>query len=106
MARGIIRMNDNHPTRALRNRLLERMKINLPSVVIDQRIARKLNVLNVGEEAKERIAGLGDQDLITGIAERAENERVCLPRPGGDNYVLDGNLVSASGVVCGNRSAS
>src|ERR1700730_3649309 len=106
MARGIIRMNDNHPTRALRNRLLARMKINMPSLIKAQRIARKLHVLNVGEEAKEPITGLGDQDLITGVAERAENERVCLARTGGDNYVLDGNLVSASGVVCGNRSAS
>ncbi len=43
-------MNDDHASGALRHRLLQRGKIHLPAVVVDQGIRHELDVLQVGEK--------------------------------------------------------
>src|SRR3989442_15515877 len=106
MPGGIIGMNNNRSARAGCDRLLQSMKVDLPVVVIDQRIAHQFYILNVGQKLEQRIAGGWDQQLVTGIAEHPKNKGICLAGAGGEKYVLDGNLVAAGGVICGNCLAS
>src|SRR2546426_1714615 len=106
MPGGIIGMNNNRSARAGCDRLLQSMKVDLPVVVIDQRVAHQFYILNVGQKLEQRIAGGWDQQLVTGIAEHPKNKGICLAGAGGEQYVLDGNLVAAGGVICGNCLAS
>src|SRR5437899_5438259 len=82
------------------------MKVALPVVIIDPRIAPQFYILNVGQKLEQRIAEAWDQQLITGIAEHPKNKGICLAGAGGEKYVLDGNLVAAGRVICGNCLAS
>src|SRR5712692_9747073 len=106
MPRGIIGVDNNHAARAGCDRLLQGVKINLPAVVIDQGIAHEPYVLNIGEKAEKRIARLGDQDFVTRIAERPKNKGIGLAGAGSENDLLNRNLISPGGVVCGNGPAS
>src|SRR5947209_16406802 len=102
MSGGIIGVDNDHPAGALGHGLLQGMKIKLPTMVINQRIAREFYVLNIGEEIKQRITGSRDQQFITRIAQQAEYERVCLAGAGGEDDVLSRNLSTARLVVPGN----
>src|SRR5712692_1686041 len=106
MPRGIIGVDNNHAARAGCDRLLQGVKINLPAVVIDQGIAHEPYVLNIGEKAEKRIARLGNQEFVTRIAERPKNKGIGLAGAGSENDVLNRNLISSGGVVCGNGPAS
>ncbi len=70
----IIGVDDNHSTRALRNGLLQSMEIYLPAVIVVERIAHDLHVLDIGQKREKRIAGLGNQNFVAGIAERPKDE--------------------------------
>ena len=45
-------------------------------MIVQQRIAQQLDVTEIGQEIKQRIAGSRNQDLVARIAEQAENERI------------------------------
>ena len=57
---------------ARRDGLLQRMKIDLPAIVIDQRIADQRDVLDFSEKIEEWVARLRDEQFVAGIAEHAE----------------------------------
>src|SRR6185312_10345088 len=59
VSRGIIRMNHNHCARARRDRGFQSMKVNLPAVVVNKRIAHKFYILDIRKEIEKRVAGRG-----------------------------------------------
>src|SRR5208283_2341504 len=81
--------------------LLQRVKINLPAVVVVEWITHQLYILNIGQKREERIAGLGNQDFVARIAERAENEGIRFARAGGENDAVGRHFSGVRGVVCG-----
>ena len=92
-------MDHDNASRARRDGLLERMHVNVPAVIVKQRIADELYVIHVGQKIKERITGRGDQEFVAGIAEQAKNERVSFTGAGGEEQIVDGNMLAAFGVI-------
>src|SRR5262249_13165223 len=105
VASGIVGMYNDDPSRAWGDRLLQRMKINVPAVVVKERIANELHVLNICKEIKQRITRRGDQELVAGIAQQAEDKGVSLAGAGGEDQVLDRDLGAAGLVILGDGRA-
>src|SRR5580658_5917929 len=103
MTRGIVWMHDDNAASARRDALLQSVEINLPAVIVVEWVAHKLHVLNIGEKCEERVAGLGDQDFIAGVAERAEDVGVGLAGAGGEDDAVDRHFPAARSVVSGDR---
>src|SRR6266536_1649274 len=99
-------MNDDDSARARRNGLLQRMKIGLPSVVVKERVARQLHVLNFREKVDERVAGLGDQKLVAGITQSSKDVGIRFAGAGGQKNILGRNVVLARSVIGGDGPAS
>src|ERR1700735_586406 len=91
MSGGIIRIDHNDSARALGDGPLQSVKIDLPSVVIQQGIAYELYILNIRQKTEERITGFGDQKFVARIAKNAKRETVCLAGAGSKNHVFRGN---------------
>ncbi len=67
-------MDHDDSARARCDRAFECVKINLPTVVVDERVAHKPHVVDITQEIKQRIAGSGNQQLVTGVAKEAEKQ--------------------------------
>jgi len=52
-------MHHDNPAGPRRNGLLQCMKIDLPSVVVEQRIPHQVDILNVRQKIEQRITGRG-----------------------------------------------
>ena len=102
MPGGIIGMDNDHSPRARRDTLLQSVEIDLPAVIVDQRIANELYVLNIGQESEQRVARLGDKDFVARVAEGAEDESVGLAGASSENDVVSRNCRASSSVVCAN----
>ncbi len=63
-------------------------EIDLPAVIVDQRIGHQANVGEVGKEFEQRIAGRRYQDFVTGLAEQAEYVGVGFAGAGGEENAL------------------
>src|SRR5271163_4678561 len=79
----VVGMDQNHGSRARCGSFVERVEIDLPSVVVEERIGNELQVGQIGEKLEQRIARFGRQNLVSGIAEQAKNIRVCFAGAGG-----------------------
>ena len=90
-------MHKNNRAALFGNRLLKRMEINLPPVVINQRVGNEFDVLQIGEKIEKRITGLGDENFISRTCEEAKNKRVCFAGAGGQEqfFRIDGFAVIA-----------
>src|SRR4051812_22858834 len=94
-------MDEEDGASAWRDRLFKRIEIDLPAVIVNEFVRDKLNVLDVGEELKERIAGLRDEYFVTGFAKQAETIAVSLTGADGEDDVLGRDDSSLLGVVRG-----
>ena len=101
MAGGIIRMDNDNAAAARRDRRIEGVKVDLPAVVVNERVANQAHVLNVCEKIEKRIAGSGDQDFVTWIAEKTKDEGIGFAGAGGQQNVVGWHRVAASRVVAG-----
>ena len=81
-------MDNDDRARAFGSGRRQRRKINLPAVVIEQRVAHKFYVTEIRKEVEQRIARRRNQDFIAGIAEQAKDERVCFARPGRQQEIV------------------
>ena len=81
-------MDENHGARLGGGCFVERIEIDLPSVVVEQRIRNDLDVGKIGEKLEQRVAWFGHKDLVAGIREQAENVRVGFAGAGGQNQAL------------------
>src|SRR5258708_40285603 len=75
-------MNDDHRVRPASPRFVERIKIDLPTVIVDKRIWNELHVRQIGQKLKQRITWLGNQNIIARIAKQPEYVRISLTRTG------------------------
>jgi hypothetical protein len=57
---------------------LERREVEVPLAVVHERVAPRLDRLELGEELEQRIARARHQHLVAGVAEQLEQERVRL----------------------------
>src|SRR3954470_3268055 len=68
------------------------MKVDLPAMVVYQRIRDETHVLQLGEKIEQRIAWFGNEDFVTGIAEQTKNKRIAFAGAGGEDerFRIDG----------------
>ncbi len=99
MAGGIVGMNEDGGAGARSDGAFEGREIELPAVIVDKRIADKFDVVEIGEEVKERVAGTGNEDFVAGIAEEAEEIRVGFAGAGGEEEIGWRDICSAGAVV-------
>ena len=72
VAGGIVAMNDNGGARARSDGAFKGGKIELPAVIIEERIADEADIVEAGEKVEERIAWSWNQHFVAGVAEQAE----------------------------------
>ena len=75
-AGGIIGMHDEHARGARRERGAQACEIDLPAVIVEQRIGHQANVGEVGEKFEQRIARRRHQDFVARLR-RAGGKRRC-----------------------------
>ena len=75
-AGGIVRMHDEHGAGTRRERRAQRGEIDLPAVIVEQRVGNETNVGEVRQKFKERIAGRGNQNFVSRFAQQTENMAV------------------------------
>ncbi len=100
VAGGIVGMNDDGGASARGDGAFEGSEVELPAVVIDEGIADEFDVVEIGEEVKERVAGTGNEDFVAGIAEETEEIRVGFAGAGGDEEI-GWQDICAKGLVVG-----
>ena len=67
-------MHHDHAARPRSERSFQRVKIDLPAVVVDERVTCDFHVVQVREKFKKGITGCGDQDFVSRIAKHSERE--------------------------------
>src|SRR5580692_8921454 len=107
-AGGIIGMDDDHSSRPRTSCLVERIEVDLPSVIVDQRIRNELDIGEIGEKFKERVTRLGDENLITRVTQQTEDIGVGFARAGGQDDPLGIEIEDAMclAIVATNGTAS
>ncbi len=103
---GVVGVNDDHGAGTGGDRVLQRMEINLPSMVVEQTIGQQLYVLNIGKEIEQRIARRGHQDFVARIAKHAKDEGVGFAGARREHDVLDGDVRSMLRIIFRDRSPS
>ena len=78
-------MHDHYGSRALRQRRREPRKINLPALVVNERVRHGANVSKIGQIFKEGIARRRHQDFISYFAEQAKDVVIGLACAGGND---------------------
>src|SRR5258708_24237943 len=99
-------MNDDDPTRARRDIMLQRMKIDLPSVIVKERIAHQADVLNLRQKIEQRITWRRYQEFIARVAERSKDVGIRFAGAGREENVLRRNVLFAIGIIPSDRAAS
>src|ERR1700686_1988919 len=69
-------MDENHGSRPDGGCFVERIEIDLPTVIVEQWIRNKFNVGEIGQKLEQRIARVRYKNLVAGIAEQTEDVRV------------------------------
>src|SRR5437870_12812982 len=83
MSSRIIGMHHDQRPRSWCDCLLHRVEINLPAMVVNQRITSELHVLNVRKKIEQRIARCGNEDFVARIAQQLNNDGEGFARVGG-----------------------
>ena len=94
-------MHQHDGTGAGRHRLFERGEVDLPAVIVEQRVGDEFDVLQICEKFEERVAGFGDQNFVFGIREQTEDEGVAFAGAGGQHEGFGIDLAAVP-VVFGN----
>src|SRR5580658_1369747 len=88
-------MNENHRPRSRTGRLVKRIEIDLPSMVIEQRIRNELDIREIGKNLEQRVARFGNKNLVARIAEQTENVGITFAGAGRQNQALRIKIVHA-----------
>jgi len=105
VAGRIVGMDDDQPARAAGRSRGQSREINLPAVVIEQRIAHELDVAEIGQKIKQRIAGSRNKNFVARIAEQAKDERVRFAGSGSQNQIVSSYWDLLPFVISGDRFA-
>jgi hypothetical protein len=77
--------------------------VNMPTVIVKELIGREADIIETRQKIEEGIARLGDQDLITRIAEKPEEKAISLARTCGKQKALGIDVDSVVLVIPGYR---
>ena len=108
-SRGIIGMHDEHGSRSRRERRAQGGKIDLPAVIVQQRVSHQANVGEVREKFKKRIARRRSQNFVARFAEQTKKVAVSFTRSRGQDNPFRVNRrrrlrkPSATRIIPGNR---
>src|SRR5215469_13583413 len=105
-AGGIVGMNEKDSTGTRGDGAFEGSKIDEPAMRVFEGVRNELDVLEAGEKFEQRIAGLGEEEFVPGIAEEAEDVRVGFAGAGSKKEAvgIDDGLVVVE-VVAGDFAA-
>src|SRR6267378_5736639 len=81
-------MDENHGSRPDGGCFVERIEIDLPTVIVEQWIRNECNVGEIGQKLEERVARFRYKNLVGGIAEQTEDVRVGFAGAGGQNHAV------------------
>lgn len=103
---GVVGMDEENGAGAWRDRVFEGLKIDEPTVGVGEGVGLQVDILKTGEKFEEGIAGLGKEELIARIREKAEGVGVGFAGAGGekDGIGVDGGLVIIE-IVAGHFAA-
>src|SRR6516225_10103207 len=93
-SRRIVRMHHEHrtaPVAGLTRNFdspMQRVEIDLPSMVVYQFIRNEFHILQICEKVEQRVAWGWYQHDVSGIAEQPKNERVAFAGAGGKNQIV------------------
>jgi len=79
------------------------LHVHLPTVVVDQRVGKHLDVIQGAEKIEEGVARLGRQDFVPGVRKKPEDERVSFAGAGGEEDLVRVKPGAALGVVLRHR---
>src|SRR5580700_4104893 len=102
----IVGMDERNGTRLRADQSPQRFDVQVPTVIVKQRIRGKAYVLELCQKVEERIAWLGDQHLIACVCKQAEEVAVGFAGAGGekDAFRIDRDTVVP--VISGDGFAS
>lgn len=105
-ASGIVGMNEKNGTGVRGDGAFEGMEIDEPAMGVFEGVGDELDVLEAGEKFEEGIAGLGEEEFITGITEQTEDVGVGFAGAGGkeEGFGINDGLVVVE-VVAGDFAA-
>ena len=103
---GIVGMNEKNGAGTWGDGAFEGMEVDEPAVSVFEGVRDELDVLKAGEKFEERIAGLGEEEFVTGIAKQTEDVRVGFAGAGGEEegFGINGGLMVVE-VVAGDFTA-
>jgi hypothetical protein len=89
----IIRVNHNHPASPRSNSPLQLMKINLPTMIVNERIPHQLHIRQFRQVIKQRIRRRRNQNLVARIAKQPKNEGVSLASRSSQEKFVNRNAI-------------
>ncbi len=103
--RRVVRMHHRNRLRPRRHPRPQLRKINLPPVVVHQRIRHQPYIFDLRQKIEQRIARLSDQHLVARIAQQAEQPAVRFARAGRQKNPFRPGLRAPSRVIPAHRLA-
>jgi len=98
----IIRVNHDHSASPRSNRPLQFVKINLPTMIENERIAHQFHIRHLRQIIKQGIRRRRNQNLVAGIAKQTENERVSLASRSSKKNIARRDAIPPRGVIIRN----
>src|SRR5437879_1828578 len=88
-------MDEENGASARRYRVLERLEIDEPALGVGEGVGDETDVLEAGEEIEEGVAGFGEEEFFTWVAEEAECVGVGFAGAGGEEegFGIESGLV-------------
>ncbi len=85
---GIVGVDDRDRSSAGGDAAAQSLQVKMPAMIVEKLIGDQPDVVQTGQEIKQRIARLADQHLVPRIAEQPEKETVGLAGTGGEKDLL------------------
>lgn len=85
VACGVVGMDQSDGAGARRDLLAKGRKVDVPAVVVEERVRNEMDITYLGQEVEKRIGGLGNEDFVAGVAKQPEEKAVCLAGAGGED---------------------
>src|SRR5579862_5430013 len=98
-------MHQHYHSSTVVHLFIERRKIDLPTVIVEQRIRNEFHILQVGEKFEQRITRLGYQNLIFWIAQQPENVGIAFTGAAGEDHGFRIDFLMAIAVITSNGLA-
>ncbi len=81
-------MHHEHGARAWRERGSQRVEIDLPAVIVEQRVRNQAHVRKIGEKLEQRVARSRNQNFVARLAQQPKNIAVAFARARGEHDIF------------------